>query len=41
MDSFGASAPADQLFEHFGITTEAIVSAAREQLEAIGKNEEA
>jgi transketolase len=40
MDSFGASAPADQLFEHFGITTEAIVSAAREQLEAIGKNEE-
>ena len=29
MDSFGASAPADQLFEHFGITTKAIVDAVK------------
>ncbi|MCI5060804.1 MAG: transketolase [Alphaproteobacteria bacterium] len=27
MDSFGASAPADQLFKHFGITADAIVEA--------------
>ena len=26
MDSFGASAPADQLFKHFGFTAEAIAS---------------
>ena len=32
MDSFGASAPADQLFKHFGITTEAIVEAANKKL---------
>lgn len=31
MDSFGASAPFNQLYEHFGITTDAIVAAAREQ----------
>jgi transketolase len=29
MNSFGASAPADQLFNHFGITAEAIADAAR------------
>jgi len=29
MDSFGASAPADQLFKHFGITTDAIVEAVK------------
>ncbi|MCD9026995.1 transketolase [Luteimonas sp. BDR2-5] len=29
IDSFGASAPADQLFRHFGITVEKIVEAAR------------
>lgn len=33
MDSFGASAPAEQLFEHFGITAEAIVHAANKKLE--------
>lgn len=32
MDTFGESAPAEQLFEHFGITTEAVVSAAEELL---------
>ncbi|KAA2285308.1 transketolase [Arenimonas fontis] len=29
LDRFGASAPADQLFRHFGITVEAVVAAAR------------
>ena len=29
MDSFGASAPAEELYEHFGITTEAIVAKAK------------
>ena len=28
MTGFGASAPADQLYKHFGITTEAVVEAA-------------
>ena len=32
MSDFGASAPAGDLFKHFGITTEAIVSAANERL---------
>ncbi len=32
VDSFGASAPADKLYQHFGITTEAVVAAARAQL---------
>ena len=32
MDGFGASAPAGQLFQHFGITAEAIVEAARKAL---------
>ncbi len=34
MNSFGASAPAPALFEHFGITTEAIVEAANKKLKA-------
>ena len=29
LDSFGASAPAGQLFKHFGITTDKVVEAAR------------
>lgn len=29
MDSFGASAPADQLFKHFGLTVESVVAAAK------------
>jgi len=32
LDSFGASAPADKLYQHFGLTTEAVVAAARAQL---------
>ena len=28
MDGFGASGPAEQLYEHFGITEEAIVARA-------------
>jgi transketolase len=32
MTSFGESAPAEQLFEHFGITVDAIVNAATKQL---------
>ncbi len=35
MDSFGASAPASDLFEHFGITAEAVVTAAKAQLESV------
>ncbi len=33
MDSFGASAPYEDLFDHFGITAEAVVAAATEILE--------
>jgi transketolase len=29
MESFGASGPADQLYKHFGITSEAVVKQAR------------
>ena len=29
MKSFGASAPVNELFEHFGITTKTIVEAAK------------
>ncbi|HCR34221.1 MAG TPA: transketolase, partial [Stenotrophomonas sp.] len=29
IDTFGASAPADKLFKHFGITTDHVVAAAR------------
>lgn len=32
MNSFGASAPIDELYEHFGITPEAIVKTAKEKL---------
>lgn len=32
MDSFGASAPAEELFKHFGITTDAIVAAVQNKL---------
>jgi transketolase len=32
MNGFGASAPADELFKHFGITTDAIVEAAEKKL---------
>ena len=32
IDTFGASAPADQLYKHFGITVEAVVDAAKAQL---------
>lgn len=32
MDSFGASAPAEELYQHFGITADAIVSAVKNRL---------
>lgn len=32
IDSFGASAPAEDLYKHFGITAEAIAAAAKERL---------
>ena len=32
MDGFGASAPADQLYKHFGITAEAVAAAAKSKL---------
>jgi transketolase len=32
MSSFGASAPAGDLFKHFGITAEAVAAAAKERL---------
>ncbi len=32
MNSFGASGPAEKLYEHFGITTNAIIEAARKQV---------
>ena len=32
MDSFGASAPAGQLYEKFGITADAVVAEARRRL---------
>ncbi|MEM7068490.1 MAG: transketolase [Pseudomonadota bacterium] len=41
MSSFGASAPADALFEHFGITAEAIVEAAKAKLEDAVEDEDA
>ena len=34
LDRFGASAPAKQLFEHFGITAEAVAEAARQAMDA-------
>ncbi|MEL7429509.1 MAG: transketolase [Pseudomonadota bacterium] len=41
MNSFGASAPAADLFEHFGITTDAIVKAANKKLESIVETDDA
>jgi transketolase len=32
MSSFGASAPADVLFKHFGITADAVAAAAKAKL---------
>jgi transketolase len=32
MNSFGASAPAGELYKHFGITSEAVVEAVRKKL---------
>ncbi|MGB6229494.1 MAG: hypothetical protein WBF53_05140, partial [Litorimonas sp.] len=32
MDGFGASAPGAKLFDHFGITTDAVVAAAKAKL---------
>jgi transketolase len=32
MTGFGASAPADQLYEHFGITAECVAEQARQVL---------
>ncbi len=34
MSSFGASAPAEQLYDHFGITVEKVVEAAQAGLKA-------
>ena len=34
MTGYGASAPAGALYKHFGITTDAVVAAAREVLKA-------
>jgi transketolase len=33
MDSYGESAPAEALFEYFGITTEAVVEAVEDCLD--------
>ena len=35
LEHFGASAPGAELFERFGITTEAVVSAAHESLDSV------
>jgi transketolase len=32
MSGFGASAPADDLFKHFGITPDSVVEAVRKRL---------
>ena len=37
MSSFGASAPYKELYEHFGITTQAIVAAANDRLVALAE----
>ncbi len=36
MDSFGASAPANELYKHFGITSDAIIERVEKALENIG-----
>ncbi|WP_321501535.1 transketolase [Breoghania sp.] len=40
MDSFGASGPYKELYEHFGITAEVVVSRAKARLEALGASED-
>lgn len=39
MDSFGASAPGTQLYEHFGITADAVTNAAKAKLEDVSKED--
>jgi len=36
IDHFGASAPAETLYERFGVTTESVVAAARDSLQKVG-----
>ncbi|WP_114389802.1 transketolase [Notoacmeibacter marinus] len=38
MNSFGASAPAGELFKHFGITTDAVVAAAEKRLATLERS---
>jgi transketolase len=40
IDSFGASAPAPQLFEHFGLTVENVVATVREVVQTNGNQEQ-
>ncbi len=40
MDSFGASGPYKALYEHFGITAEAVVARAKARLEALAEPED-
>jgi transketolase len=40
IDSFGASAPAPQLFEHFGLTVENVVTTVREVVQTNGNQEQ-
>ena len=40
MTGFGASAPAEALYRHFGITPEAIAAAVRKRLQPIQQPEE-
>ena len=40
MDSFGASAPIKDLYNHFGITADAVAEAATQKLEALASTEE-
>lgn len=35
LEHFGASAPAEELFERFGITADAVVEAAKKSLAAV------
>ena len=37
MTGFGASAPAEALYEHFGITAKAVVAAAKKRIEGKGQ----
>lgn len=37
IESFGAPGAADTLFDHFGVTTDAVVAAAKESIEAAGE----